>query len=517
MVTRNVVNKDAYFDSVTLMVASSKMCEVPGVENAAIMMGTDHNRSLMTNAKLIGPETPEFTPNDTVTGVIADSEETIEKALSALEDYFNKKKAASGSGEDRVKTLTAASKAKPGLNFTVISIPGRYAKAEVDKALDLGLHTLLFSDNVTLEEEIELKKKAVEKGLLMMGPDCGTAIINGVALGFANVVHRGNIGLVAAAGTGLQEVSVIIDRLGGGISQALGTGGRDLKEPVGGMMMTMGLEALRDDSQTEVIVIISKPPHPSVMAKIADMIKTFEKPVVACFMGGDPKVLEGTKAQYAKDLETAARLAVQTAKGSAASDDLTQAEMDEFADGEARQITGDQKYLRALYSGGTLCYESMLALKNSGVAVYSNISLDKEFSLEDPEQSRENTLLDMGDDYFTNGMPHPMIDPRLRVERILKEGADKETAVLLVDCVTGYGSHENPAGAIAVSIHKAKEEAKAQGRYLSVVASVCGTESDPQKRGEQEQILRDAGAVVMSCNAQAARLATMIMNRLNNR
>lgn len=515
MITKNEVRKDAYFDSVTLMMASSKMCQVPGVQNAAIMMGTDHNRDLMTAAGLISPETPAFTPNDTVLGIIAQDEDTVGKALQVMEEYLAKKNTGS-SGEAMAKTLDGAKRAQPDLNFAVLSIPGRYARAEVDKALDMGLHVLLFSDNVTVEEEIALKEKAVERGLLMMGPDCGTAIINGTALGFANVVRQGNIGLVAASGTGLQEVTVLIDRFGGGVSQALGTGGRDLKEEVGGRMMDLCLDALQQDPATEVIVIVSKPPHPSVMAKMAEKIRLFSQPVVACFLGGDPTILEGTNAHYAPNLEEAALLAVKLAKGAVTvkeGDRFSDAELMSLVEKEAAGYAPQQRCLRGLYSGGTLCYEAMLALQDAGIPVYSNIALDKKFALENVEQSMEHTLLDLGDDYFTNGLPHPMIDPRLRVERISKEAADPSTAVLLLDCVAGYGSHKNPAGAMAPAIRAARETAQAEGRHLTVIASVCGTENDPQKRSEQEQILRDAGAIVLSCNAQAVRLAAMQMKQ----
>jgi succinyl-CoA synthetase alpha subunit len=513
MAIKTEVRKDVYFDSVTLMIASSKMREVPGVRDAAVMMGTDRNKDLMNASHLIDADTPVFTANDTVLGILADDDAAIEAAMKALNDYFTKKISAR-SGNARAKSLNGAKRMQPGLNFTVISLPGRYAKAEAEKALDMGLHVLLFSDNVTLEDEISLKEKALERGLLMMGPDCGTAIVNGSALGFANAVRGGNIGLAAAAGTGLQEVAVLIDRLGGGVSQALGTGGRDLKEPVGGMMMSLCLDALENDQETEVIVIISKPPHPSVMGRIADKIKAFSKPVVACLLGGDPKTLEGTGAIYAEDLESAARVAVKLSRGAVRKDhEITAEELSAIAGREASLFSQEQLYLRGLYSGGTLCYEAMLAMERAGIPVYSNIAVNKDFALPDVEASKENTLLDMGDDYFTNGLPHPMIDPRLRVERIEREAGDPAAAVLLLDCVGGYGSHENPAGALAPAIKAAMGNADAQGRHLSVIASVCGTEQDPQRRGEQEEILRSAGAIVMPCNAQASRLAVEIMRQ----
>lgn len=513
MITKNEVRKNLYFDSVTLMVASSKMRALEGVQNAAVMMGTDHNRALMTAAGLIGPDTEPFGVNDTVVGILAESQEAAQAAVDYFDDYISKKKTdTAASAEKRVKSLTAAKAGAPEANFAVISVPGRFARAEAEKALALGLHVLLFSDNVSLEDEVELKKIAVEKGLLMMGPDCGTTIINGTALGFANVVRRGNIGLVAAAGTGLQEVTALIDCLGGGVSQALGTGGRDLKEDVGGLMMTMCLEALQNDPDTEVIVILSKPPAQSVMKKMLALLDQVGKPVIAAFLGGDPALLAGTKVVCAKDLEAAAKLGVLAAQGRplALTDEGAEARA-RLAEQERAKLAPGQKYLRGLYSGGTLCYETMLLLRDMGLPAWSNIAIDKDYLIEGGEASRENTLLDMGEDFFTNGMPHPMIDFRQRVDRMAQEAEDESVAVLLLDCVCGYGTHPDPAGELAPAIRRAKAAAEAAGRHLTVIASVTGTETDPQPRSQQIRTLEEAGAIVMTCNAESAKLCAAII------
>ena len=513
MITKNEVRKNQYFDSVTLMVASSKMRQMEGVQNAAVMMGTEHNRMLMTNAGLIGPETAEFGVNDTVIGILADSEAAADSAVEFFDNYINQKKASSSSvAEQRVRTLAAAKSSCPEVNFAVISVPGRFARAEAEKALNMGLHVLMFSDNVSLEDEVALKHMAVEKGLLMMGPDCGTTIINGTALGFANVVRRGNIGLVAAAGTGLQEVTVLIDHLGGGVSQGLGTGGRDLKEEVGGLMMPLCLEALNNDPETKVIVILSKPPAQSVMQKMLLQLQQVKKPVIAAFLGGDPALLEGSRVICAGDLEQASRLAVLVAEGKEpvlAPEDIE--ERMALARAEQDKLQPQQKCLRGLYSGGTLCYETMLLLRDRGVNAWSNIAIDKALLVEGSEESRDHTLLDMGEDFFTNGMPHPMIDFRQRVTRMEQEAADPTVAMLLLDCVCGYGTHEDPAGELAPAIQRAKEIAAEQGRHLTVVASVTATETDPQIRSEQIKTLEDAGAIVCACNAQAAKLAAAIL------
>ena len=516
MITTNQIRKNLYFDSVTLMVASSMMRGLDGVINAAVMMGTDHNRSLMTQAGLIGPDTEPFGVNDTVVGVQAESDGAAQAAIAFFDDYIGgKKKSGKSSGEASARTLSAAKTVCPGVNFTVISVPGRYARAEAEKAMELGMHVLMFSDNVSLEDEVALKEMAAKKGLLMMGPDCGTTIINGTALGFANVVRRGNIGLAAAAGTGLQEVTALIDQLGGGVSQALGTGGRDLKEEVGGKMMSMCLEALNEDPETEVIVILSKPPAQSVMKRMLEQLERVNKPVIAAFLGGDPALLEGSRVIWAGDLEQAARLAVLAARGEEPAlppDDDTM--LKATAEEELAKLAPEQKYLRGLYSGGTLCYETILLLRDEGIPTWSNIALDKKYLLEGGAPSRENTLLDMGDDFFTNGLPHPMIDFRQRVDRMEQEAADPAVGVLLLDCVCGYGTHADPAGELAPAIRRAKEIAAQNGRHLTVIASVTATEGDPQARSVQLRQLEEAGAIVMGCNAQAARLAALMLKQI---
>ena len=515
MTTKHEVRKNQYFDSVTLMVASSAMRQMEGVVNAAVMMGTDHNRDLMRNAGLIGTDTPPFGVNDTVIGVQAETEQAAQAAIDYFDTFINGKKASDqGQTKMQATSLPTAKSRYPQTNFAVISVPGRYARAEAEKALGLGLHVLLFSDNVSVEDEVELKEMALDKGLLMMGPDCGTTIINGTALGFANVVRRGNIGLVAAAGTGLQEVTVLIDLLGGGVSQALGTGGRDLKAEVGGRMMSLCLEALRDDPDTQVIVILSKPPAKEVMSRMLQQLSTIDKPVIAAFLGGDPSLVAGTNVTWAGDLEQAAHLAVLAAQGApAVLPPRDTAHMEALAASLCTPLRPEQTRLRGLYSGGTLCYETMLILQEEGIDTWSNIALDASHKLPDGAPSRDNTLLDMGEDFFTNGMPHPMIDFRQRVERMEQEAADPHVAVLLLDCVGGYGTHADPASQLAPAIVRAKDIAAQGGRELVVLASVTATETDPQVRSRQVQILEQAGAVVASCNAQAARLAASIIRR----
>lgn len=502
----NVIKENAYFDSVTLMLFSSKLNVIEGIEEAAVMMGTDHNIDLMLNSNVLSEEiAKKVTSNDLVVGIRANSQEVIDEAIRVLDEQFENKNKSVSKSEVVVKSVHSAVNSNADLNFAIVSTPGRFAKKEVLNCLKNDMNVLLFSDNVSLEDENQLKDLAVEKELLMMGPDCGTAIINGVALGFANVVKRGNIGLVAASGTGLQEVTVLVDVLGGGISQAIGTGGRDLKESVGGKMALMGLDALNNDPTTDVIGIISKPPSASVMKKIIDKVSSFDKPVVACFLGGDSSMIENSSIYDAYTLENAAKYLVALAND----EEPSSVEALTMSDVSPLSANNTGKYVRGLYTGGTLAYEAMLLLSEKITDVYSNIAMSKELMLENPDESVGHTVVDMGEDYFTDGMAHPMIDPRLRSERIKKEVADPQTAVVLLDCVLGYGSHDDPAGEIVKAINEANQSLS--GRDVAYVASVTGTESDPQVRSRQVAKLEAAGVVVLPNNAQAAQVAALLL------
>jgi FdrA protein len=502
----NIIKSNAYFDSVTLMLFSSRLNSIEGIEQAAVMMGTDHNKELMKNSGILTEEIAlKASSNDLIIGINASSQDVIDLAIKTLDEQFeNKSKSNTNSSKTVLRTLDAALKHTPDINFAIVSIPGRYAKAEVMKCLKNNINVLLFSDNVSIDDENELKNYAVKKQLLMMGPDCGTAIINGVSLGFSNIVKRGNIGLVAASGTGLQEVSVIIDRLGSGVSHAIGTGGRDLKEEIGGKMMLLALKVLNSDENTKVIGMISKPPSKIVLNKILDLVKTFDKPVVACFLGSDLSDFNNSKVYSSETLEEAAKTLVTL------SNNQNPLELQIENKEPKLQLSCENigQYIRGIYTGGTLAYESILILKKKLSETYSNISSDSKYSLIDVETSYKHTIMDMGDDFFTDGRPHPMIDPTLRSERLIREVKDSDTAILLLDCVIGYGSHADPAGELLIALNKALTHAK---HPITIIASVCGTSADSQNRTEQENKLRSAGVIVMDTNAQAARLATNLI------
>ncbi|AZR72676.1 hypothetical protein BBF96_04290 [Anoxybacter fermentans] len=515
MAKKVIIKPNRYYDSVKLMSISKSISSMEGVTQAVVVMGTDHNKETLKKVNLNTPETEKATPGDLIIAVEAE-EAVMDKVLKEIEEALTRRKTGSDD-EYRPRRLESAIEALPGANMIIISVPGEYAKNEAMKALENNLHVMLFSDNVSIEDEKELKDFAAEKGLLLMGPDCGTAIINNVPLAFANVVRKGKIGIVAASGTGAQEVSTIIHKAGEGISQLIGTGGRDLSVTIGGSMMLRGLEALNEDPETEVIVLISKPPAKEVVDKVLAEVEKVEKPVVIIFLGGDLRALKDSKAYGAKTLEDAALKAVALLRGEKPREiefTMDREEVEKIAASEAEKIGSKQKYVRGLFTGGTLADEAMQILSSKLGDIYSNIPFREELALDEDLKSIKHTCIDLGDDVFTVGRPHPMIDPSTRIERLEEEIKDEEMAVLLLDVVIGYGSHHDPAGELVPILKKAKEVYRERGGYLSIVASVCGTEEDPQNLMEQKGKLEEIGVIVMPSNAQAARLAAMIVEKI---
>ncbi len=503
MIVRSVVKPSAYADSVALMLVQREVRELPGVQEAGAVMGTDANKELLRDAGLLTPEVEAAGPNDLILVVRADSEQAATAALERAQALLTQPRRAA-EGEYRPRTVGAAARMLEGATLALVSVPGRFAAGVAREALDAGLHVMVFSDNVPLDAEISLKQAAAARGLLLMGPDCGTAILGGAALGFANRVRRGTVGIVGAAGTGIQQVASLVHQGGAGISHALGTGSRDLHRDVGGLTARAALAALAADPRTEVIVLISKPPSPDVASALLGLARTLSKPVVVAFLGAS--VADGGPLRGARTLEDAARLAVRLATGR----DPRWPQWEALPAQEAARLAPTQKYVRGLYSGGTLCYEALILLERYVGPVWSNTPLDPDRALESGTRSREHTVVDMGADEFTVGRLHPMLDQSLRIQRMLREADDPEVAVLLLDVVLGYGAHPDPARELAPAIRQARERARAAGRWLPVVVSVCGTEDDPQDYQAQVSALLDAGAIVQATNAQAARLAGLI-------
>ncbi len=520
MTVKTRIKRSEYHDSVTLMLVAKELAKLPDVTDAAVVMATEANKGILKEAGLLTADVEAATPNDLVVAVSA-SNGVADTALAQAENLLKKKGGGGAGGADGLgpKTLRAAVKSTPGANVAVISVAGRYAADEARDALRQGLHVLLFSDNVSLDDEIALKRYARDHGLLLMGPGAGTTILNGVALGFANMLPAGPVGIVSAAGTGLQEVSTLLARQGVGITQGLGVGGRDLKEQVGGIMMLEALKALQADPATKVIILISKPSAPSVAGAVLDQVARGKKPTVVCFLGGDPQMVKGiSNAIPATTLQEAALLAAGKAGGSIkdagrAIQREVKAIGKQAADLRSKLAPG-QKSLRGLFSGGTLCYEAQVIWQAIGLEpVYSNAPLaaTPQWQLPDSTRSQGHTAVDLGEEEFTVGRPHPMIDNDLRIRRLMQEARDPETAVVLLDVVLGYGAHPDPASELAAAIQQARALAAEAGRELLVVASVTGTQDDPQGLDRQVEALQMAGAVVCQSNAAAARLAGLIV------
>ena len=496
------VHRGAYADSVQLMSATRSMREQEGVGWAAALMGTPANLEVLAAEGFADAGLGEATAGDVVIAVRAQSRDQARQALEAAGAALAGPASAGARPEAEPRSLQDAVGLLPDANIALISVAGPYAAIEAHKALSLGLHTLLFSDNVSVADEIGLKRRAVELGLLLMGPGAGTSYLGGTGLGFSNAVRRGPVGLVAGAGTGAQEIMTLVHRWGSGISSVIGIGGRDLHDEVGGLMADLALGALLDDEETKVIVLVAKPPSPKVAASL--LTRLGAKPAVAVFVGLPEDSLAAEGVLLAGSMEEAAAAAVSQlglappAPGHGLAAAATAA---------AARLNPRQAAIRGLFSGGTLCSESMALISKRLGPVYSNVPLRPEWAL--PGPAGAHRCLDLGEEEFTSGRPHPMIDVAARVEHIERAAEDPATAVILLDVVLGYGSHPDPASVLG----PACERAGRGGRGPGVVTYVLGTEGDPQNRQQQEQALADAGCILAPTGARAALLAAAIAAR----
>jgi FdrA protein len=499
------VRADSYVDSVRLMSATRTMGQRDGVEWAAAIMGTPANVEILSGRGFGDEALAKTTANDLVFAVIAGDEE---QATATLDEGESAVDAASGSTADatgpeaRPSSLEDGAEALPGANVAIVSVPGEFAALEAHKAITAGMHVLLFSDNVPLQDEIELKQRAAGLGLLVMGPGAGTAQLGGVGLGFANAVRRGTIGLVAAAGTGAQEVMSLVDRWGGGITDVIGVGGRDLSDHVGGVMADLALRSLVADARVEVVSFVSKPPAPEVAERLLDGLGA--KPAVAAMIGMEEELDPARGVRTARTLDEAAADAVELAgmprpdPGEGLSDAVAPA---------IERVPTHRTAVRGLFCGGTLCYESMVVLSARLGPVHSNTPLREGWGLPAPDGA--HVCLDMGEEEYTRGRPHPMIDPEARIEEIRRAGADPDTAVVLLDVVLGYGAHPDPAAVLSLAC---EEVARRRGG-AAVVAYVLGTDSDLQDVRRQRAQLTDAGCLVAPTAARAALMAAAISAR----
>jgi succinyl-CoA synthetase alpha subunit len=480
----NEVRRATYFDSIVLMRIAREVAALPGVEEAGLMIGTPANKDILREAGILVGEGEGAAAGDLILALRARTRAEAEAALAEARRLLD---APAGAGGDRaeafvsVRTLRTAVQAMPDANLALISVPGDFAAAEARRALARGLHVMIFSDNVPLDEEIALKREARSRGLMLMGPDCGTAILGGRPLGFANAVPRGDIGIIGASGTGIQEVSCLIARAGCGISHAIGTGGRDLTAEVGAVTTLMAVDALDADPATRHIVLISKPPAIAVAQQVLARVARSAKPFTVCFLGARDLDLP-PNAHAAATLKAAAERATGR---TLAADPLA----------TPPRLRG--KLVRGLFAGGSLCAEAQIVFAAAGQKVASNAPAPGASPLGDADA---HVMIDLGDDRFTRGRPHPMIEPAVRDRPLAEALADPRVGVVLLDLVLGFGAHADPAG------HLARVLGGRRGGPL-IVTSVTGTDADPQSRRAQVRKLADAGVLVADTNADAAAYA----------
>lgn len=496
---QTVILKNNYQDSINLMLLTNKINDLPKVNMSQIMMGTEANKDILENTNLLTVEAKDSSPNDLMIVVDSADEKIMDEVLPTVHEFLDDLSATSKTSENRaVTSWDEALTQLPDANMALFSIPGEYGATEMEDALKKGLHVFSFTDNVSLEDEVRLKTLAHEKGLLMMGPDCGTGIISSVPLAFTNVISPGNIGVVGASGTGIQEVTTIIDRLGNGVVHAIGTGGRDLNDKVGAITVKDAIVALENHEPTDVICVISKPPAKEVRDEVVQLLQSISKPVVAIFLGEKPTAHEG-KVYLAHTLEETAKIAIDLASEKAVKKNYFEA----VAKPDVPILASD-KVVKGLYSGGTLAAEA-------GMMISEALGLDGLIKQEGYIlKSNGYEVIDLGDDIYTQGKPHPMIDPDVRIQKIHEYGTQSKTGIILFDVVLGYGAHEDMAGALLPAIKEELAKAKEEKRTLYFVATVVGTRKDPQNYDETVKRLEDAGIFVAESNAKAVQLALLL-------
>ncbi|WP_312500918.1 acyl-CoA synthetase FdrA [Lacrimispora sp.] len=497
---KTIIRKGSYQDSVVLMLLTNKISAMQGIHKVSIMMATPANKDLFKEGGLETPELMEAQSNDMAIVVDVESEELIGQVLKEAEEFLNNQsKGSAGTEEKVVSSWEQAIKRMPDANLAVLSIPGMYAAAEADRALDENLNVFIFSDNVSKKDEIYLKQKAHEKGLLVMGPDCGTGIIKGVPIAFTNHVRMGKIGVIGASGTGIQEVTTIIDQLGEGVANAIGTGGRDLSAEVGGITMLDAIDAMEKDSQVEVVVILSKPPAKEVRDVIVKRLWDYKKPVVTLFLGEKPEIHE-ENFYHAYTLDEAARIAVSLVRNEEIVQDMWKPEIQEGFNKE------DHKTIKGYYSGGTLASEAVMLIKDT-IGIAGAGGKKEGYML----NTQGYTIIDLGDDVYTVGKPHPMIDPANRIACMKQALEEEQTGVILFDLVLGYGSHEDMAGALLPGIVDMMEQIKKQERKIYFVAAICGTRGDKQNYDLQKKKLEDIGVILCTSNKRAVETALFLI------
>ena len=502
MAAQTKVIADCYVDSVRLLEATRAMREAPGVDWAWALMATPANLEVLSGEG-VTEGLDGAAANDLVLA-IKGTEEHLPAALLRAWAVLFEETGSTGTGapaaDVRPADLDEALAAAPDANVAIVSVPGPYAALEAHKALTRGLDVLLFSDNVPLADEVDLKQWACSLGRLVMGPGAGTAALGGIGLGFSNRVAPGPVGVVAAAGTGAQETMALLDRWGSGVTHVIGVGGRDLSEPVGGLMCEAALEALDRHAGTELTLLVSKPPAPAVAERLLG--KPRNKPIVAALIGLERPVTVAPGVTVCNTLEQGVVEALARL-GRDGGDPV--GPIDAEVAGLCTALDVPRRRMVGLFSGGTLAYEAMTIASRHIGPVFSNTPLEAAWAL--PAPPGAHVCLDMGEEEYTQGRPHPMIDPEARLEVLRDQASDPSVAAVLLDVVIGDGAHPDPAAMLAPAAAEIVESGAA------VVAYVLGTGRDPQDFEQQRSIMREAGCIVAETNARAALAAAALVNR----
>jgi succinyl-CoA synthetase alpha subunit len=516
-VTKNIIKPNFFRDSVQMMFLSDQLKRESGVIDAAIVMGTDLNKNALLRNRLLTIDGNKATETDTIISLICNDESTLKTAIAKAEKLLTSKPE---KGPSEFSNIFSALRSFNVANLAIISIPGKYVRDTAVELLNKKLHIFLFSDKVPLEDEIELKRLALKNHLLLMGPEAGTSIINGTVLGFGNRVRRGNIGIIGASGTGIQESSTLLDMYGSGISHAIGVGGRDMRKGNGGLMTLQAIEALENDSETKVVLLVSKPVDIAARNMIVNTIKNeAKKKYTLCLIGDKEYIADSDQIVFAKSIQSSVLKVLKLSDPTAYQNALEQFRKEihdttSLARELSSHLSEKQKYIRGLFAGGTLCYESIVILEQMiKREIYSNLASDSKIHLDGTQKSQEHTFIDFGDNEFTTARPHPIIDPSLRINRILEEAKDPNVAVIIIDIIAGYSVANNTIRVHANAIKEAISIAEQESRTLPVLAYICGTDKDVPDF--ELNILKDSGARIFRSNALMSLAAGLVVNQID--
>jgi FdrA protein len=519
------VRQNFYRDSLQLLKISDKIKRQLGIHEAAVIMGTRTNKQILSKLGFPQDKIKQAKESDSIIAIKAQDKKSLDSVLTRLDDLLEGTDRIMSGTENTGQTLdlNSALISMHDANLALISVPGEYVKDLSLRLIDAGIHQQIFSDHVPISDELVIKKHASDNGILILGPGSGTSIINGKGVGFSNIIRNGPVGIVAAAGTGLQEVSTLLDRSEIGVKHGLGVGGNDPKDEIGGIMIIESIKALEACNDIRIIDIVSKPPSSQVKEKITEYIlSNGKKNYVLTFIGTAKMTNYHVKARKVLEVNTLTSSVLAVAKQSGVDNFRKTIEeiyipsmtLSKRLEKEWLELHKSQKYLRALLTGGTFTYEAQVILNGIPLRdIYSNVPIVGSRVLPNTSKSYMNSVIDLGEEEFTEGRAHPMIDPTIRKLRLLDESMDSKVAVIMLDFVLGYGSNSDPVGAIINEIRNAKTNAERQGRYLSIVAYVCGTKRDPQNYESSMQLLKRSGVIVMPTNAFATIASATIASR----